>query len=52
MNIFSLSFEELLNYKTKPCSNESCLYYPRELVSSNNYLDEELECPYYHHNKD
>ena len=47
-----MTFAQICLYKVLPCPNEVCLNCPREVVTHNNYLDNEYECPFYHHDKD
>ncbi len=40
-------------YKTIPCSQGNhCKHYPRKIVHKNDFLDIELDCYFYHHEKD
>lgn len=52
MNVLSLSFSELNEYKTKLCLDSNCRNVPRIGVGSNNYEEWELGCMYYHNEKD
>jgi len=48
-----MNFPQVILYKTLPCPRgENCKSKPREIAPSNQYKDEELECPFYHHDKD
>jgi len=47
-----LSFKSLLEYKTFPCEKPECSHYPRTTVANNQYLENELRCPGWHHVKD
>lgn len=48
-----LDIRELLIYKVFPCpAGNSCTSRPPEIVPHNEYMDQYLECPFYHHEKD
>lgn len=48
-----MNFPQVILYKTLPCPRgDSCKNKPREIAPSNQYKDEELECPFFHHEKD
>jgi len=48
-----LSMSHIVFYKTLPCSKgNQCRYYPRKIVHKNDFLDDELDCYFYHHEKD
>jgi len=48
-----MNFPQVILYKTLPCPRgDTCKNKPREIAPSNQYKDEELECPFYHHEKD
>jgi len=48
-----MNFPQVILYKTLPCPRgDNCKSKPREIAPSNQYKDEELECPFYHHDKD
>jgi hypothetical protein len=40
-------------YKAFPCPmGNNCTYKPPEIVPHNEYMDQYLLCPFYHHEKD
>jgi hypothetical protein len=48
-----MNFPQVILYKTLPCPRgDACKNKPREIAPSNQYKDEELECPFFHHEKD
>lgn len=48
MDLFNIIF-----YKTIPCPNGNhCKHNPRKIVHKNDFTDSELDCYYYHHEKD
>ena len=48
-----MNFPQVILYKTLPCpEGDNCKRKPREIAPSNQYKDEELECPFFHHEKD
>jgi hypothetical protein len=50
---FVLSFLHNIFYKTLPCvSGTHCKYFPRRIVHKNDFADNEIECYFYHHEKD
>jgi len=43
----------IIFYKTLPCpKGNHCKHFPRKIVHKNDFLDEELDCYFYHHEKD
>lgn len=49
----ALEMLHLIFYKTLPCPEGNlCKFIPRKIVNKNDFLDEELNCCYYHHEKD
>jgi len=48
-----MDFLHIVFYKTIPCAQGNhCKHYPRKIVHKNDFLDIELDCYYYHHEKD
>lgn len=48
-----LDMIHIIFYKTLPCPNGNhCKHYPRKIVHKNDFLDVELDCYFYHHEKD
>lgn len=48
-----LDVPELMIYKILPCPNgTNCVNKPPEIVPHNEYMDQYLECAFYHHDKD
>jgi len=48
-----MDVQHLIFYKTRPCpQGSSCKHYPRKIVHNNDFMDIELDCYFYHHEKD
>lgn len=48
-----LKFLHIIFYKVFPCMNGNhCKHYPRKIVHKNDFTDNELDCFFYHHEKD
>ena len=48
-----LAMIHILFYKTLPCTKgNQCKHFPRKIVHKNDFLDIELDCYFYHHEKD
>ena len=48
-----MNMKQLLSYKTMPCiTGKECKNCPRKIVDKNDFKDNELDCYFYHHEKD